>query len=302
MRRPPILNLAHLSSLPPPDTRLMPRLAARTSLAIAAAGAAVLLSAAVLSAHDFWLVPNAFRVAAGGAFEVHGQTGSHFPESESALAPDRVAEARVVGANSDERIGALAVDGKSLVIRHTPSVPGQYVIALAIAARESHTTRERLQRYIALEGAPELAARYARDGAFAGTDSVHQLTAKYAKTIVEVGSGGPRAYARSLGQALEIVPQSDPTSLQTGDTLRVRLLFYGQPVAGAALRAGVATPSSTGAAPTRDATAVTDAHGVASVALPAGGLWNVRVLHAAEVSARWEVLFATLVFEVRAGR
>jgi Domain of unknown function (DUF4198) len=288
------------------------RLLRRTTVAAAAAGTALLASAVTLSAHDFWLVPNAFHVAAGGSLDVRGQTGTRFPESEAALAPDRVAEARVVGANSDERVGQLAVDGKSLRLQHRPAAAGQYVVALAIAARESHTTRERLHRYIALEGAPELAERYAKAGAFAGTDSVHQETAKFAKTIVEVGEAGPRAFTRAIGQALELIPQSDPSTLRAGDTLRVRLLFHGQPVGGATLRAGVAAPPATPepagitsaatAAPSHDAAGVTDAAGIAAIAVPVGGVWNVRVLHAAQSNARWEVLFSTLVFEVRSAR
>jgi hypothetical protein len=51
-----------------------------------------------LLAHDFWLVPMRFESAPGSALEVHGQTGLRFPTSQSAVAVERVAEARLLGA------------------------------------------------------------------------------------------------------------------------------------------------------------------------------------------------------------
>ena len=130
------------------------------------AALAIVLTVGVLSAHDFWIVPDAFQVAAGGTIEVRGQTSVKFPTSQSAVAPDRVAEARLVGATSDERLTDLTTSGKSLLIRHRPTAPGQRIVAVALASRSARTTPERLQRYIALEGAPELAERYAREGSY----------------------------------------------------------------------------------------------------------------------------------------
>lgn len=223
------------------------------------AAIAILFSVGVLSAHDFWIVPDAFQVASAGTLTVRGQTGTKFPTSQSAVGP------------------------------------------------------ERLKRYIALEGAPELAERYEREGAYPKTDSVTQIAGKFAKTIVEVGSGGSGAFAKTVGHALELVPLSDPATLGAGDTLGVRLLYHGQPVAGAQLHAGAAPPGITAlsdsarvaaAAAARDFKLETGPDGTARIALADPGLWNVRTLHAASsagASDSWEVYFATLVFSVAPG-
>ncbi|MGH7711345.1 MAG: DUF4198 domain-containing protein [Gemmatimonadaceae bacterium] len=271
-----------------------------------AAGILVVVSAAALFAHDFWIVPNAFAVAVGGTIEIRGQTGTKFPKSTSAVAPERVAEARVVGASEDERISDLSVKDSSLILRHKPSTPGQRIVAVALVARTSRTTPANLKRYIALEGNTELAERYEREGAYPKADSVTQRAAKYAKTIVEIGRGGPRAFARSVGHALEFVPVNDPSALHAGDSLAVRLVFRGQPVAGAHLHAGAApspTAAQDGGTEMKDISVVTGADGVAKIPLERPGLWNVRTLYAAPVaggtSTEWEVAFATLVFDVR---
>ncbi|MEJ7810241.1 MAG: DUF4198 domain-containing protein [Gemmatimonadaceae bacterium] len=282
----------------------------------ALAGVLILASAAALAAHDFWVVPNAFAVAAGGTIEVRGQTSTKFPTSLSAVTPERVADARVVGAAGEDRITDLSVSDKSLVLRHRPSTAGQRIVAVALVPRASRTTPASLKRYIALEGNAELAERYEREGMYPKADSLTQRSVKFAKTVVEVGRGGPRAFSRAVGHALEFVPVTDPAALRAGDSLAVRLLYRGTPVAGAHLHAGVApaagaataaaAPQVSGAEANehKDLSVVTGADGIAKVPLDRSGLWNVRTLHAAPVpggAAEWDVTFATLVFNVDRG-
>ena len=146
--------------------------------------------------------------------------------------------------------------------------------------------------------------RYEREGLFAKTDSVSQITTKYAKTIVEVGTGGPRAFSRTAGHPLEFVPVTDPSAATTGGELAVRLLFRGRPLANAHLHAGIefeGTPKDSASAP-KDLSLVTDAQGIVRVPLAHGGLWNVRTLHAAPMengaAGQWDVHVATLVSRV----
>lgn len=272
----------------------------------AASASAFLLAAGALAAHDFWIIPNAFHVAPGGALEVRGQTSSRFPTSEAAVAIERVAEARLIGAGSEERLADLSISGRSLILRHRPAGDGQRIVAVALVQRSARTTPEQLQRYIALEGAPELAERYQREGRYPAVDSLTRLSGKYAKTIVEVGSGRSRAFDRVAGHVLEIVPLNDPSALRAGDTLAVRVLYHGRPVAAAHLHGGAALPDSSG--PHHELSTATADDGVARIVVGAPGLWNVRLVHgapaqsAAAADSTWEVHFATLVFDVRARR
>lgn len=266
----------------------------RIVLSVACAVVSVLVAAGVASAHDFWIVPNAFAIAEGGTIEVLGQTGVKFPATMGAVAPDRVADARLIGASGEERITDLSVRDKSLLLRHKPATAGQRIVAVALSARSSRTTPANLKRYIALEGNAELAERYEREGAYGKTDSLTQRSAKYAKTIVEVGHRGSRAYMRRANHPLEFLPLNDPATLRPGDSLTVQLLFRDRPVAAGHLHAGSADTTQ------KDLSIVTDADGKAKVPVDRPGLWNVRTLHAAPAASagEWEVAFATLVFGV----
>jgi uncharacterized GH25 family protein/ketosteroid isomerase-like protein len=268
---------------------------------------ALATTATVVGAHDFWLVPNAFRLAEGSPLEVRGQTSSSFPTSEAAVAVERVADARVLGATGSIAVTDLSVSGTSLMLRLRPSGAGQRVIAVTLHPRSVRESAAGFRRYLELEGAPDALERVDREGLLAGRDSVMRRYTKYAKTLVEVGRGGPRAYAHAAGHPLEFLPEADPAALGQGDTLSVRLLFRGSPLANAAVHAGfVATPQGrvllSAPSPEPDLHVRTDAQGRVRVPLRAAGLWNVRTLHVTEADrgsgADWDTHWATLVFHI----
>ena len=282
-------------------------------------GVAVVISGAAAFAHDFWLVPDAFDVTPGGWIEVRGQTSSKFPTSESAVALDRIAEAKVVTAQAEEPVSALSHAGSSLLLRHQPRARGQRIVAVRLHPRAVRESPESFRRYLTLEGAPEALERYEQQGLLP-TDSVTRRYAKYAKTIVEVGRDGPRAFARVIGHPLELVPLADPARARAGDSLSFRLLLGGAPLANARLHAGVGTSTSASASASVDASSppessttsgvgdlslTTDQRGVVSVPLHRAGLWNVRGIHILPAQrgsgADWDVHWVTFVFRVQAG-
>lgn len=255
---------------------------------------AVCAVAATATAHDFWLVPDMFNVAASGEIVVKGQTSSAFPTTLSAVTPDRITDARVIGADDEERITALSTRDNSLVLKHRPKTQGQKVVAVAVGWRHVKETAESFRKYLVAEGAEDALTRFERSGQLPKSDIVRRY-AKYGKTLVQVGDG-PRAFERAAGHPLEFIPLSDPS---TAAQLQVRLMFHGKPLAGARVHAGAAPRDGQ---PVKDATLITSNDGVVSV--PAGGgLWNVRTIHVVPAptgaDAQWDVHWATFVYSRR---
>lgn len=292
--------------------------AVRGVATLSAAVCAVFTVTALAAADDFWLVPNAFHVASGARVDIRGQTSSKFPTSKSAVAPERVADARLLGASGAERIRHLSISGTSLVLRHRPTRSGQRVVVVRLHPRSVRESSEGFRRYLELEGASDALARVDRDGLLLGRDSVTRRYAKYAKTLVQVGRGGARAFDRRADYPLEFVPENDPATLAVGDTLRIRLLSQGAPLAGIRVhhddvawmgaRTAAASPASTAepahAAPELAEHLVTDTSGVLRLVVTRPGLWNVRTVHvvpaAPESGADWDTHWASLVFLVGA--
>ena len=259
-----------------------------------------------LLAHDFWLVPDAFRIAPGELLQVRGQTSSAFPSSLSALAVDRVGEAVVIHARGRKTVAAFSHAGTSLLLRHRPRDAGQYVVAMTIQPRNVRESPESFRRYLTLEGAPEVLERLEREGGFP-VDSITRRYAKYAKTIVQVGANGPRAFPIIAGHPLEFVPLADPASVQPGGRLAFQLLLEGRPLQNAKVHAGSVVRSERAtldelAGAERHQELHTDANGIVHVEVDRAGTWNVRALYllpADEGSAiDWETHWVTLVFAI----
>jgi|JI8StandDraft_1071087.scaffolds.fasta_scaffold151489_1 hypothetical protein len=255
--------------------------------------AASVLVAQLALAHDFWLVPDPLAPTPSGEIVVRGQTSSAFPTTLSAVTPDRVTEARVIGAVEDERITSLTTQGNSLVLRHRPKTPGQKIVGVAIGWRHVNETAASFRKYLIAEGAEAALHHYDRTGELPTADIVRRY-AKYGKTVVEVGSG-PRAFDRIVGHPLEFVPLSDPGA-GTVVPVRIRLTFQGKPLGGVRVHAGKAPVSGQ---EETELSLTTSSDGVVSV--PAdGGLWNVRTIHVVPApsgaDANWDVHWATFVY------
>ncbi len=57
-----------------------------------------------VSAHDFWLVPKKFRINPGDSLTISANTGMDFPNSLSAVTPDRIDQFILVGESKKENI------------------------------------------------------------------------------------------------------------------------------------------------------------------------------------------------------
>jgi hypothetical protein len=258
------------------------------------------LGVAGMLAHDFWLIPNAFSVAPGSDVIVLGRTSSTFPTTLSAVTPDRIAHARLLLESGAEDITSLSVQSNSLRLERKAPRVGQALVVAAILPRSVPESPESFRQYLRLEGAPEALARYEREGLLPTTDIVRRY-AKYAKTLIQIGRDGPRAFGREAGHPLEFVPLSDPAAVGAGGSLRFRVQLFGRPLAGARGHASVATSAASDRAH-HEATFESDAKGEFTVALASAGLWNVRALYILPApsgsGADWDVHWATFVWGI----
>lgn len=278
--------------------------------------AALFIGATIASADDFWIVPNAFRVNVGEEVVLRGQTSSRFPTSRSAVAVERVATATRISESDEVAVSGLSIQGRSLLIRDRPAQAGQYVLAVSLHPRSVRESADGFRAYLDAEGATAARQRVEREGLLAGKDSITRRYAKYAKTILQVGTGGAGAFARPAGHIIEFVPLRDPRSLRVGDTLELRLLFRGSPLSGIPVHADVVdlnadrdAPSSATHASHETAAMLgaftPDAQGIVRVPMTRLGLWSIRTIHVTQAAsgsgADWDTHWGTIVFALGSG-
>ena len=75
-----------------------------------AVGVVSLAVASSLDAHDFWIIPDAFTFADGGAISADGHSGTNFPGTPAAAAPASIADARLIGATGEIKIASIVQD------------------------------------------------------------------------------------------------------------------------------------------------------------------------------------------------
>ena len=290
--------------LPPaPPRRGAGRGAGPGAAAGAAAGLALVLVAATALAHDTWLLPARAVVPPGTELRLELTSGMAFPASALPVDAGRVATARLRLAGATDSLPGPLPGERALRFRVPLRRAGAATVWVSLAPRTLALAPAEVAGYLAEIGAPDSvrAAWRAQPAGPDGAPSWRERYAKHAKTVVRVASplrpypGADASWGEPTGQALELVPERDPTTLHPGDTLRVRLLRAGLPVPFHPV--GVV-----GGGTARGRLARTDAVGRAAVVLPRAGRWLLRTTVLRRGTAPdvdWESDFATLTVAVR---
>ncbi len=253
-----------------------------------------------LLAHDTWLLPSAFTPGPKTAVRLSLATSEAFPTSDGAVTPDRVARFTLRTAAGTQAVTGFRVEDKFLVADAIVPVAGHAVAVLETKPKIIVLKPEEFNAYIGDEDLKEVIAARAKNGQ--SHSAGRERYRKIAKTILCVGAltgaSADKLYALPDKLWLEIVPEQSPCGLKVGDSFRVRVLFEGQPPAGAHIAAGF--QGATGHK--YPVWIPTDANGRAAVKLDRAGVWFVRVLHMVpaqnDPEADWQSAFSTLTFEV----
>lgn len=256
---------------------------------------AALLWAHTAYAHEFWLMPERFAPAVRAPVEVALRVGEHF-------VGDPVGFGRPIA----ETLRTVSADGERLLTPLLPADLGQDRVALAFEKPGTQLialdTRpfgvtlspDTFNAYLREEGLDAVLAQ--RQAQAADTAAVRERYRRHVKTLLRVGGRSDDTHRRVLGQTLEIVPVNNPLALAPGQSLAMRVLFEGQPLGQALVKAWHLRGGQLTVLRTRTTT-----DGQASLALPWRGVWMVSVVHMVPSADRerfdWDSHWGNLTFE-----
>ncbi|PYP38698.1 MAG: hypothetical protein DMD48_08875 [Gemmatimonadetes bacterium] len=257
----------------------------------------LMITASILLAHDLFLKLDSYFVPPNTLVRVAVLNGS-FSRSEAALAPDRLVDLSIVGPAQRHSIPreSWKPTGDTTWLSVQTGAPGTYVIGASLSPRQIALSAEDFNGYLKEDGIPDVLEARTRDGELAR--AARERYQKHVKAILQVGDLRTRAFEFVLGYPAEIVPVTNPYFLTVGDTLAVRCLVDGKPVAQQLVIAGGE----------RDITAIpeirarTQTDGVARFVIRSAGKWYVKFIHMVPVSGdsvNYESKWATLTFQVR---
>ena len=246
-----------------------------------------------LGAHECWLQPSTFFPDAGGKARLTIQVGMEFKGEPRPFNPARVAALRHFSAAGAEDWTPQVT--AELEFPATFTATGTHVVAYDSKPSFIELDAEKFDEYLREEGLDHVMAERAKAG-----ESKRPGRERYQrciKSILQAGGKSDSTYAIVTGQRLELMPVNDPAAVRPGGTLRLKVLFAGQPLADAKLRAWHRQGDKL---TTLDARSSAD--GEVTFTLPAAGEWMISIVHMARVTgdaaADWESHWGNLTFAV----
>jgi uncharacterized GH25 family protein len=261
--------------------------------ASALAVAALLVAAGSALAHDTWLLPSTLRVPVGREVTLSLTSGMIFPVDDFVILPSRVKRADVQLAGATTALGSGRRAARALRYTWTPAKEGVAALAVELAPKTLTLAPGLIKEYLdEIDASPATRSTWAQ---MPSPKRWRESYTKHASTFIRVGNpGADSSWARPTGMGLEIVPERDPTALAAGDTLAVRVLRGGTPLAGFVVGARHAGATKATFFPT-------DANGRARVVLPTSGQWllaGTDLRRSTKANLEWESDFTTLTLAV----
>lgn len=258
-----------------------------------------LCCASSVAAHDFWVQPTEYWLMPQGVTAMTVQVGHGPFRQRSPIPLRRITRFEAIAPNgakielrSSLHLGANTGDGD---LRFQDS--GAYVVVLETDNQaQVHLPAIRFNDYLKVEGlTPALEQR----------ERTHRMDAdgsenysRVAKSIMQVGpadAGSQAQVTKPLGLPLEIVPERSPYAQPRSATLPVRVIYEGQPLAGALVKL---TNLEHDAEPLE--INLTDHAGRASFTMPKDGTWLLNVIWTKPLprsrDTDFETVFSSLSF------
>jgi uncharacterized GH25 family protein len=190
--------------------------------------AVVSLVAATLSAHETWIAPTQTAVLPGAMVRLDLSSSGVFPLMETAILPGRLSRASVRLADLNEKLTPGA-GSKSLKFSFVTPKDKEGFATVFVSLKPKTLTLERalIAEYAQEIGQPELLAHW---NARAEPKQWRESYAKHTKAFFRVGKAEDESWKTPVGQALEIVPLTDPTRSTVADDFNLQVLRDGQPL------------------------------------------------------------------------
>ncbi len=211
-------------------------------------------SATVAYGHDLFIKLDSYFVEPNSTVTIPVITGV-FDLSNNAIMADRLQDISVVSPSGRTHIDTVQWAGDTTLADTTyltieTQEPGTYVVGASTLARDLPLSGADFNDYLEHDGVPDV-LRARRQNGELDKDVVEKYE-KHPKAIFQVGDTPDRpktwwqfwkddaelAYLTELGYPAEMVPVVNPYLLQVGDSILVRCLVDGQPVANQYVRGG----------------------------------------------------------------
>lgn len=265
----------------------------------------LLLAAAPLAAHDFWMVPGSFRPQKDSLLNVALYVGDFGKGDEVERKEERTV--KFIAATPDGEKKIIGRDGATPAGFLRPKSDGIYVLGFQSNHASVTLAAEKFMSYLSERGLDNIKKLREERGETA--KEAREIYSRSPKSIVEVGDKAASGWDAPLDLTLELSPKKNPYGLarvsdgKTFEALPIRLTFHGKPLAGALVGAmSLDAPPRDINDPTNVLHAHSDENGMVSFELPRNGKWLIAAVHMLALEgnpdADFESFWGSLTFEI----
>jgi uncharacterized GH25 family protein len=190
----------------------------------------VVLLGGSASAHTLFVKPDPFVTDPQTMMEVNVINGT-FLESANRVTRSMAKSADIIGPGDAELDFAnddWVSTRKMSVLSAEFDAPGNYLIGVSTRPSKVTLDADTFNYYLRYEGLFD--QKDEREKLDETGVAVVEQYEKFAKAIVQVGAGQTSNFATEVGHDVEIVPITNPYSLQVGDVFRAKVLRDGAPI------------------------------------------------------------------------
>ncbi|HEY3429396.1 MAG TPA: DUF4198 domain-containing protein [Cyclobacteriaceae bacterium] len=250
------------------------------------------LTASLVQAHEFWLLPQKFQFSLGETMEFDFMVGENFEGQFWELKKQKFAKLDHHTTGKSESLLNLIQEGKGKKISLVLEQEGTHLFAMQSNNSLIKLDGENFNAYLKEDGLDEILEHRTKTNTLA--DSARENFARCAKLLVQAGEKTDDTYQKVVGLSYEIVPLSNPYNIKKGDELKFKVLFQGKPASFVKVKVW-----NRGEGKTFVQTSYTEKDGTLTTRLSNSGTWmisSVKMIPSKQKSADWQSFWATLVF------
>ncbi len=257
-----------------------------------------LIIVATAQSHDLFLKLDSYFLRPNSKALVRLINGT-FQASDGPVARDRIRDVSIIGpdlSRTSQTSPAWRDEEKTTMMELQTAGEGTYLVGVSTKPREIALKAIDFNEYLEHDGLPDILADRKKTGQ-SGKD-VRERYSKHVRAIFQVGNKRTDAYKSPLNYQAEIIPQNNPYSLKSGDTLLVQCALDRKPLINQFVIAGW----ESGAGKVEEFSTRTNFSGIASFKLQGTGKWYVKMIHMHRVNEPnldYESIWATLTFEIK---
>ena len=254
----------------------------------------ILICVAPIFAHEFWLQPQQYLFNEGDEVNIRFRVGDGFAAGENWKGnQERVNELKLYYADVTDNLKTVLSADEGDSVQFSLFEEGTAMVTFNSANSYLELEAAKFNDYL-LEDGLTSAIDYRKE--HNETDSMsREFYQRSVKTIVQIGPKKTDICKKQTSLPLDIIPLSNPYSLVNLQTLKVKVLFKGQPLANAKMSVWYKMPDAV-----TDTSFVSDANGKISFPVTISGEWMVSCVHMihldADPKAQWQSYWGSVTW------